>query len=221
MNMSEELKKECLQKLIARYARRNREGRSGMLDELCEDYKYERKYAIKLLGGALPPSSGRVDPGPERLYEIIEPVVKHIWLSAEQPCGKRLVPILRQWLPFYELRHGRFSCGQRQLVRQISAATLDRLLAPARAQHGDRGRKGKGVSETEQRHRPLPEFPCPGFLCLQFSPYSHVSRAEYPIRAIRGIRGEKYFGLSGIQSLSGYRHRLVLCQDGGLWIART
>jgi hypothetical protein len=26
-------------------------------------------------------------------------VVRQIWLSAEQPYGKRLVPILRQWLP--------------------------------------------------------------------------------------------------------------------------
>ena len=47
-----------------------------MLDELCEDYKYERKYAIKLLGGALAPCPGRVRPGPERRYEIIEPVVQ-------------------------------------------------------------------------------------------------------------------------------------------------
>ena len=55
---------------------------------------------------ACPPGAGRVHPGPERRYEVIEPVVRQIWLSAEQPCGKRLVPILRQWLPFYELRHG-------------------------------------------------------------------------------------------------------------------
>jgi hypothetical protein len=142
MNTSEELKKDCLEKLIVRYGHRNREGKSRMLDELCEDFNYERKYAIKLLRGALPASPGRVHPGPERLYEIVEPIVKHIWLSSEQPCGKRLVPILRQWLPFYELRHGRLSPRQRQLVRQISAATLDRLLAPARAQHGDRGRCG-------------------------------------------------------------------------------
>ena len=39
-----------LPKLQERYARRNREGKSRMLDELCEDYEYERKYAIKLLG---------------------------------------------------------------------------------------------------------------------------------------------------------------------------
>jgi hypothetical protein len=52
--MSQELKKEWLPKLQARYSRRNREGKSRMLDELCEDYEYDRKYAIKLLGGDLP-----------------------------------------------------------------------------------------------------------------------------------------------------------------------
>jgi len=142
MNMSKELKRDWLPKLQARYARRNREGKSRMLDELCEDYQYERKYAIKLLSGRLAPASGRVHPGPERRYEEIQPVVKYIWLAAEQPCGKRLVPILRQWLPYYERRFERLSRGRRKLVGQISAATLDRLLAPARAQHAGRGRCG-------------------------------------------------------------------------------
>jgi hypothetical protein len=142
MHMSEELKKECLAKLIGRYARRDREGKSRMLDELCGDFGYERKYAIKLLGAGLPPGSGRVHAGPERRYDRIEPVVRQIWLSAEHPCGKRLVPILRQWLPFYELRHGALSGRDRHLVRDISAATLDRLLAPARAHLAGRGRCG-------------------------------------------------------------------------------
>jgi hypothetical protein len=139
MNMSQELKRECLAKLQARYVRRNREAKGRMLDELCEDYHYERKYAIKLLGGGLPGPSGRVHPGPERQYDLIEPVARRIWLTAEQPCGKRLVPILRQWLPYYEQRHGVLSSRQRKLVRQVSAATLDRLLAPARAEHCGRG----------------------------------------------------------------------------------
>jgi len=132
MNMSQELKQEWLPKLRARYLGRGREGKSRMLDELCEDYEYERKYAIKLLGGSLPAPSGRVRPGPERGYEIIEPVVKRIWLQAEQPCGKRLVPILRQWLPYYEKRFETLSGRQRKLVRQVSAASLDRLPAGRR-----------------------------------------------------------------------------------------
>lgn len=142
MNMSKALKKDWLPKLQARYARRDREGRTRMLDELCDDYEYERKYASKLLGGGLAPGSGKPPPGPERRYEGIQSVVKSIWLAAEQPCGKRLVPILAQWLPYYERRFESLSRKHRKLVRQISAATLDRLLAPARAQHAGRGRCG-------------------------------------------------------------------------------
>jgi hypothetical protein len=141
MNMSQELKRDWIPKLQARYAGRGREGKSRMLDELCQDYEYERKYAIKLLGGSLPEPGGKVRVGREPQYGLIEPVVQAIWLAAEQPCGKRLVPILRQWLPFYERRHGRLSGRQRKLAREISPATLDRLLGPVRAQHG-RGRCG-------------------------------------------------------------------------------
>lgn len=140
--MSQELKKECLAKLQGRYLRRSRVGKSGMLDELCEDYHYERKYAIKLLGGSLPGPSGRVHAGPERRYDDIEAVVRQMWLKAEQPCGKRLVPILRLWLPYYERNYGVLPERERKLIRQASAATLDRLLAPARAQSANRGRGG-------------------------------------------------------------------------------
>src|SRR5438045_3931123 len=72
-----------------------------MLDELCEDYEYERKYAMKLLSGGLALPAGRVHRGPERRYGEIQPVVQYIWQQAEQPSGKRLVPILRQSLPYY------------------------------------------------------------------------------------------------------------------------
>ena len=142
MNMSQELKKALLVKLQNRYAQRAREGKSRMLDELCEDYEYERKYAIKLLRGHLPPPSLVARSGPEPRYGIIEPVVQQIWRTAEYPCGKRLAPILRQWLPYYERRSGKVSSRQRKLIGQVSPATLDRLLAPARAEHVERGRCG-------------------------------------------------------------------------------
>ncbi len=140
--MSKDVKKEVLIRLQLRYSKRKREGKSRMLNEVCEDYGYERKYAIKLLGGGLPKPSGRPHPGPRPQYEIIEPVIKKIWTMSEQPCGKRLVPILRDWLPYYEARYGQLSSRQRKLVNQVSAATLDRLLAPMRAEHIGRGRCG-------------------------------------------------------------------------------
>jgi hypothetical protein len=142
MHMSHEMKENWLPKVRVRYARRNREGKSRMLDELCEDHGYERKYAIKLLNGSLPLPGGGSHPGPVPQYEIIEPLVRQIWLTAEQPCGKRLVPILNQWLPYYERHFGSVSARQRKLLRQISAASLDRLLGGARAEHAGRGRCG-------------------------------------------------------------------------------
>jgi hypothetical protein len=142
MHMSQEIKENWLPKVRSRYARRDREGKSRMLDELCEDHGYERKYAIKLLKGSLPAASSRSRPGPASQYEIIEPIVRQMWLAAEQPCGKRLAPILRQWLPYYERRFGGVSSRQRKLLRQVSPATLDRLLAGARSQHFGRGRCG-------------------------------------------------------------------------------
>lgn len=142
MHMSQEVKENWLPKVQARYEKRGREGKTRMLNELCEDHGYERKYAIKLLNGSLPEPSGRPRPGPVPQYEVIEPIVRQMWLAAEQPCGKRLVPILRQWLPFYERRFGEVSWQQRKLLRQVSAATLDRLLSGARAEYPGWGRCG-------------------------------------------------------------------------------
>ena len=43
MNMSQSIKEDLLPKLRERYRRRGREGKRRRLDELCEDYDYERK----------------------------------------------------------------------------------------------------------------------------------------------------------------------------------
>jgi hypothetical protein len=52
-----------------------------MLDEFCEDFHYERKYAIKLLSDALPAAGGHGPPGPEPQYTGIEPIVREIWFG--------------------------------------------------------------------------------------------------------------------------------------------
>ena len=39
-----------------RYQGRGPEGKSRLLDEVCEHYGYERKYAIKPLGGRVSPA---------------------------------------------------------------------------------------------------------------------------------------------------------------------
>ena len=142
--MSQESRREVLGKMVERYGRRGREGRSRLLDEVCELCGYGRKYAIKLLGGKTPiAGGGRGRGGPRPRYgEAEKPVLKAIWLSAEQPCGKRLKAAVPLWLPDYEREAGTLGAELRGRLLAMSAATMDRLLAPVKVSLGSRGRCG-------------------------------------------------------------------------------
>ncbi len=73
-------------------------------------------------------------------------VIKPIWLSSEQPCGKRLKEPLPIWLPHFERREGALSKALRRSVLAASAATLDRLLSPYRSAHPKRWPAGPRLS---------------------------------------------------------------------------
>ena len=142
--MSQNSKREVLLKMRERYVGRGREGRSKLIQEVCELCGYDRKHAIKLLNGKLPIAGGcQRRGGPRRCYgEPETAVLKSIWLAAEQPCGKRLKAALELWLPYYESEHGGIDEELRGRILRLSAATIDRLLAPCRVALGSRGRCG-------------------------------------------------------------------------------
>jgi hypothetical protein len=91
--MSAKSRQEVLEQARARYQRWGKLGRSRLLDEVCALCGYERKYAIKVLGGKreIAGRSGRRRGGTMPVYaEAERRVLKAIWLAAEQPCGRRL-----------------------------------------------------------------------------------------------------------------------------------
>jgi hypothetical protein len=136
---------EVLEQARRRYGGRGKEGRGRLLDEVCALCGYERRYASKVLRGQRPiaGSDGRRRGGSQALYgEAERAVIKAIWLRAEQPCGKRLKAALGLWLPHYQRRKGRLTRALKSNVLAISAATIDRLLAPCRVALGSRGRSG-------------------------------------------------------------------------------
>ena len=107
-----------------RYGGRGKAGRSRLLDEICVLCGYERKYASKLLRGRRPIAgeSGKCRGGSQRIYAAAErEVIKAIWLSAKQPCGKRLKAALPLWLPFYQKRHGQLESKVKAKVLGASA----------------------------------------------------------------------------------------------------
>jgi hypothetical protein len=52
LNMSQKSRQEMLEQARERYGRRGRQDRSWLLDEVCALCGYERKHAIKVLGGS-------------------------------------------------------------------------------------------------------------------------------------------------------------------------
>ena len=54
-------------------------------------------------------------------------LIKLIWFKSDQPCGKRLHPMLPTWLQAYSNRHKIDEESQRRIL-SVSPATLDRVL---------------------------------------------------------------------------------------------
>lgn len=124
-----------------RYQRAGRKHKQLILNEFCINCEYERKYAIKLLNK---PLGGRQrPPGPEATYgETEREVLAYLWRQTDYLCSKRLKAALPIWLPHYERHHGALSPDVRERLGRISAATIDRLLAPVRAKAAPHGRCG-------------------------------------------------------------------------------
>ena len=158
--MSQKATSEYLQIQQNRYHMRpGRKARSLLLDECMAFSGLGRKHLIKVLGGRLPVGGQPGPPGAGRrgrppVYSEILPLIKSLWLVSEQPCGKRLKPILREWMPYWEKAHGALPSATHSLLRRVSPAQLDRLLAPHRACAGRRHR-GLGGDGTLKAQVPL------------------------------------------------------------------
>jgi hypothetical protein len=141
--MSQQTKKEVLEKMCRRYENGGVEHRKKLIDEAVGLFGYHRKSAIRRLSaGPIRPSTALRIGRPRRYdSELLLPVLKRIWLCGQQPCGKRLASMMPEFVPAYEAYHRAVSSSVREQLLEVSAATLDRLLAPCRIEQG-KGRSG-------------------------------------------------------------------------------
>lgn len=120
--------------------RRGRQARTLLINEFCEMTGLERKYSIKVLGGRRRTGGigrGRGRPGVYLAGDV--EVLKGVWLAAGQPCGKRLAgEMLGVWLCSWEKRHGALPEAQAARLARISAAQIDREMAPFRCREKKR-----------------------------------------------------------------------------------
>lgn len=130
--MGNDAKRQYLLEILYRYQHGSRKQKKAILDEFCINCGYNRKYAIRLLG--LGGKRSHRKAGRKAIYHApaVIKAIKSIWLTADQPCGKRLAGTLKDWVSFYEQEDGPLSVEDRAKLLAISAATIDRILKPVR-----------------------------------------------------------------------------------------
>lgn len=150
LKMSQITRAEVQVRKRIRYVRAGKEHKGKIIDEVVELFGYHRKVAIRALRPP-PPASAFVRGHPKE-YDpdrLLVPL-KVIWLTALQPCGKRLVSALPEWLPAYAQDHRRLNPDVKRALLKASAATLDRLLHPLRVLHRRRATTPPGTLLRQQ-----------------------------------------------------------------------
>jgi hypothetical protein len=127
-------------KLRAAYARASKRDKARILDVVMHTTGMGRSTARRMLTGPpLPDPAGQVDRRWLRSKEYSDQsrvLLERVWALMGFPCGKYLVVMLELWLPLLEQAGDLdrpFATAQTPVeLRSMSAAPIDRYLAPAR-----------------------------------------------------------------------------------------
>lgn len=142
--MSQRSKRELLEAIRPRYLKANKKGKTKIVDEFVVATNYHRKYALRVLKHGVSTKKGKRK-GRTAIYrgEVVK-VLEQIWEICGRICSRRLHPFLPEMVKVLE-RHGELNISEetKGLLLQISRATIDRCLQPARFE------KPRGLSTTK------------------------------------------------------------------------
>jgi hypothetical protein len=142
LNLAE--RKAVSETVAVRYVLAGKREKSRILDELCAMTGWHRNHARKALKVALQPKIVTArSPRPVTYGDDVIAALVLCWTVLGMPAGKRLAPMLGELVGV--LRHFRelnIDEDTAELLVSVSAATIDRRLAPERARSRLRGRVG-------------------------------------------------------------------------------
>jgi hypothetical protein len=153
-------RKAITRKLAKRYQAASRAEKAAILEEVCELCDYNRDYARRALRRALAPPAKRKPARREPVYgpEVTE-ALRVVWAALDAPAGKRLAPVMAEAVAALE-RHGELELTEEVRARlcAISAATIDRRMAPERKRMQLRGRSATKPGSLLKSQIPIRTF---------------------------------------------------------------
>jgi hypothetical protein len=171
--ISKRARTEVIAALHQRYQSATKREKTRILDEFVAVAPCHRKHAVRLLSSGNEAPKPNVPVAGRRVYdEAVREALIIAWEAADRICGKRLKAILPSLVEAME-RHGHLALAPRirERVLSVSAATLDRILAPVRNEAGRR--KRRRVKKKMSHQVPTRTFadwdqPPPGDLEIDF-----------------------------------------------------
>lgn len=156
--ISKQSKQELTEAIGHRYAGASKQEKTRILDEFIALTGYHRKHAIRVLT-----SNGQratvERPCSRRIYdEAVKEALIVLWEASDRICGKRLKAVLPILIESME-RNGHLDLDAevRSRLLQVSASTIDRLLAPVREQAKGK-RKKRNAPKKASKQIPVRTF---------------------------------------------------------------
>lgn len=137
MALTLKTRREVSKETFKRYQKARKKEKTKILNEYVALTSYTRHHAAQVLsrwGKRSPPKHTRCKP-PVYDYKVFR-ALRKVWIVCDCICGKRLAPYLKEIVPVL-ISYGELAVDDdtRDKLMRISAATIDRLLAPERAKY--------------------------------------------------------------------------------------
>lgn len=149
-------REQYLKALLGRYLQARKRGKSAILDEYCRTTGLARKSALRKVAGL---RRGNARPRKKRppIYgRTVRLALETLWGIFDRPCGQRLKPSIGEELD--RLRAlGELAVDEKtaRKLKQVSSATIDRVLAPKKTEWIAQKRYGRPGGNLIARKIPL------------------------------------------------------------------
>ncbi|HOU64399.1 MAG TPA: hypothetical protein PLA70_12175 [Tenuifilaceae bacterium] len=152
--MSPSSRREYTESVRQRYSESEKQQKTVILDEFCQDTGYNRKYAIRVLGRKRRKTVVNKKRGRKRKYgnPLLLVILYQLWRWTNLPCSKRLKAIIPIWLPYYPSRIPRDIAHD---LYTISASTIDRLMKHDRFRFRKLGLSTTKPGSLLKKHIPI------------------------------------------------------------------